>query len=106
MKFKIISEEEANPCNRDKLEEAVNDAANFAYMLSCTIEERVGQDDEKRHEQNEAIAYGVYRLQDLVKETKDIYYAMCDELRQVRVARGEIVDVDGENEVQNVVSLH
>ena len=61
------------------LEGSINDAASAAYMLARSVEERLGDDAEGIKDQREAIAYGAYRLEEMVKAVKGLFYDLLKE---------------------------
>lgn len=75
--FRIIDDEQPNLW--DELGEAVNAAANMAHMLACAAEERMGQDAEAIKEQQEAVVYGAYRVEELAKAARHAYYALLQQ---------------------------
>jgi hypothetical protein len=106
-KFKILEEEESKAGTWGDLESAICDANNVAYMLSCSVEERIGQDEEQWTAQHNAIVYGVYQLQDHLRDIKEVYNKLFDEARAVRVERDEVVPLDdGGKASKKVASVH
>jgi hypothetical protein len=84
-----------------ELENAVLSANNMIRLLVAAVSE---SNQEDKHE---AIAYGVYALQDPVRKTKDLFNQLHDEVRQIRLEREEIVELpDGETVKLKVVGLH
>jgi hypothetical protein len=106
-KFKILEEEEPKGSTWTDLESAICDANNVAYMHSCSVEERVGQDEKEFDAQQNAIVYGAYKLQELLRDVKEVYNKLFDEVRAVRVERDEVVPLDdGGKASRKVASVH
>jgi hypothetical protein len=83
MKLKVIAEESRNErSTMSKLENAIYEACNMAFMLAAAVE-----DCNDPEEKPEAITFGVYKLHDMVRETKEIYGKLHEEIHQVNIER-------------------
>ena len=78
MKFKVVEEEgRYEPSTMNKLENATHEACNMAFMLAAVIE-----DCNDATERREAISFGVYKLLDFTRETKEIFHKLPTDLDQ------------------------
>jgi translation elongation factor EF-1beta len=82
-----------------KLENSICEASNMAFLLAASIESR-------NEGKEEAIAFGIYKLQDLCRETKKLFDQLADEIRTIQVERGEVVTLEEDELSLKVVNLH
>jgi hypothetical protein len=83
------------------LESAICDATNCAFMLAATVE--MSDDEDK----SEALAYGVYRVQDLIKAAKEAYGVLHEKIRQHSGDGDETHHfTDDEGNKKKAVNLH
>jgi hypothetical protein len=71
-----------------ELEHNILSTTSMVYLLTGALEES----DSK--EKTEAVAYGLYHLQDLVRKTKDLFDQLLAEIRQVRIEQEALVQLD------------
>lgn len=73
--FKIVEDGQLDDL-WDELTEAINAAASMAHMLACAAEERHGQDVQTIKDQQEAVVFGAYRVEELTKAARHTYYRL------------------------------
>jgi hypothetical protein len=74
-KTKIIVDDENDPGTWSNLANAINTAANAAYLLTAAL------GYPRCKERDEAVAYAAYQLDERVRETKDLFSKLFDEGR-------------------------
>jgi hypothetical protein len=88
---------------RTKLESALCDATNMAFMLEATLETNGEFYDERK---DEAIAFGIYEVAERIRMAKEIYYKHHDKIREVTSDKADATFTDEDAATKKVVSLH
>jgi predicted component of type VI protein secretion system len=82
-----------------RLENAIHEAVSMAHMLAATV-------NDLNEGKEEAVTFGIYKLQDMVRQTRAIFDQLHDEVRQIRIEWGEIVPLEEDEPTQKTVNLH
>jgi hypothetical protein len=83
------------PSTWNILGNAIQEAVSMTFLLASVLED-CNDPDEKR----EAIAFGIYKLQDMMRETKEIYRRLDDVIRHAQL------EEDEPNRKLKLVNLH
>jgi hypothetical protein len=91
MRTKVIEEDaDKEPTTLSRLENAICDVCSMVTMLAATLDYCDALEEEKR----EAITFGVYRVQAMLRETKELFTRLGQEVAQVRAAQDEVVPLE------------
>jgi hypothetical protein len=84
-----------------KLENSICEASNMAFLLVAALSDR---NDGKE----EAIAFGIYKVLDLCRQTQALFNQLADEIRTIQVERGEVVTLEEDEPTRKLkaVGLH
>ncbi len=106
MDLKIVDGDDSRSENSkawSKLEETIHNAFNTAFLLAQAIE---ADDKFYGNDKREAVAFGVYSVEERIKEMREAWRAVVDEVRTIRSEGQDSAYCDDDGNKKKVVNLH